>query len=251
MTGLDQDMMQKNLTCKTLGDAQKNMMSFSTVLIFVNFAFLVLGALLFIYGESIGVSSFSGGKLSLMENGVMQEAGTDKLFPYLALNHLDSAWVVVMFVIGLVAAAYSSADSALTSLTTSFCIDFLDFENKPDESWKKRTRNMVHIGMSVVLFVAILIFYVVNDKAVIAAIFSAATYTYGPLLGLYAFGLFTKIKVYDEYVPIVAILSPVLLYLINYFTDGWLGLLTLPVNGLFTFLGLLLLARPAERQAMA
>lgn len=242
MTGLDQDMMQKNLTCKTLKDAQKNILSFSTVLIIVNFGFLLLGALLFMYGQSTGVITFEEGKLALLNGttGAMESAGTDKLFPFLALNHLPAV-VGVTFILGLIAAAYSSADSALTALTTSFCIDFLGFEKKEDGKWKKKTRGNVHIGMSVVLFIAILIFHLVNDTAVIAAIFVAATYTYGPLLGLYAFGLFTKLRVHDHLVPVVAILSPIALYLINYFTDNWLGFATLIANGALTFLGMLLI----------
>lgn len=250
MTGLDQDMMQKNLTCRTLKDAQLNMVSLSVVLIVVNLGFLLLGALLFIYGDTTGMTSFVDGELLVREGGKMVEARTDELFPYLALNHLDSVLVVVMFVIGLVAAAYSSADSALTALTTSFCIDFLNFEERKDEFWKKKTRNYVHLGMSGVLFVAILIFHQVNNSAVIGAIFTAATYTYGPLLGLYAFGLFTKFKVHDQYVPIVAVLSPVLLYCLNLFTDNWLGFATLPANGAFTFIGLCFLIQ-REKQPIS
>ena len=247
MTGLDQDMMQKNLTCKNLWDAQKNIISFSTVLIFVNLGFLLLGALLFMYGQDAGLITFEDGKLALLTGagGTFEGAGTDQLFPFLALNHLPAV-VGVTFILGLIAAAYSSADSALTALTTSFCIDFLNFEKKEDAGWKKRTRGQVHIGMSVVLFIAILIFHLVNDTAVIAAIFVAATYTYGPLLGLYAFGLFTKLKVHDHLVPVVAIASPIALYVINYATDGWLGFATLIANGALTFLGLLLISRRGE-----
>lgn len=251
MTGLDQDMMQKNLTCKTLKDAQKNMLSFSTILIFVNLGFLALGALLFMYGQSEGLVEMDAGKMSLLNSaGEMEASGTDKLFPYLALNSLPVV-VGVTFILGLIAAAYSSADSALTALTTSFCIDFLGFEEKKDRDWKQRVRRQVHIGMALVLFVAIMIFHLVNDTAVIAAIFSAATYTYGPLLGMYAFGLFTKLKVRDHLVPLVAVLSPVALYLLNYYTDGWLGFATLIVNGMLTFLGMLLISKRTRKPDLA
>lgn len=241
MTGLDQDMMQKNLTCKTLGDSQKNMVSFSFVLVVVNLGFLMLGALLYLYGLSKGVVSEEGGFfLQDMATGEMVPDGTDSLFPYLALNHLPAV-VGVTFVLGLVAAAYSSADSALTALTTSFCVDFLGFEERNDVATKAKTRQWVHVGMSLVLFVAILIFQLVNNQAVIASIFVAATYTYGPLLGLYAFGLFTKLRVHDHLVPVVCLVAPVALYLINFLTDGWLGFSTLIANGAVTFLGLLLI----------
>lgn len=241
MTGLDQDMMQKNLTCKTLGDAQKNMMSFSVVIVVVNLGFLILGALVYMFAMSKGLISDVDGLMSLNpETGeVIGKLKTDELFPQIALEYMDPV-LGVLFVLGLIAAAYSSADSALTALTTSVCIDFLDFEKRTDAKVKDRTRRLVHIGVSVVIFIAILIFNLVNDTAVIGAIFSAATYTYGPLLGLYAFGLFTKFKVHDQFVPVVCILSPILIYVLNYFTGNWLGFATLIANGGLTFLGLLI-----------
>lgn len=247
MTGLDQDMMQKNLTCRNLKDAQKNMFSFSIVLFFVNFVFLMMGALLAIYA---------------LRNGVSFDR-SDSLYPTIALQHL-SVEVGVVFIIGLVAAAYSSADSALTALTTSFCIDFLGFNTNKDKQVVEqlgdsnvvgdtsivvtdstvKTRYLVHVGFSVVLFVVIVAFWLINDQSVIVALFKIAGYTYGPLLGLYAFGLFTKIKVRDKLVPAVCLIAPLLTYVINA-NSSWLlngyqfGFELLLVNGLLTFVGLM------------
>ncbi|MEM7037272.1 MAG: sodium:solute symporter, partial [Bacteroidota bacterium] len=242
MTGLDQDMMQKNLTCKTLKEAQKNMETFSVVLVFVNIAFLALGALLYMYGTQAGAISVVDGDLFLSDGaGGMIEAGTDQLFPHLALNYLPPA-IGIFFIVGLIAAAYSSADSALTALTTSFCVDILDFEKRQDdESRRKQTRMLVHVGFSLVLFATILVFHLINDDAVISSIFTAAGYTYGPLLGLYAFGMLTKFRPVDSLVPVVCIVSPILCFGINELTAGWFGFSILLVNGAVTFLGLLLL----------
>lgn len=231
MTGLDQDMMQKNLTCRSLKDAQKNMFSFTAILVVVNFIFLSLGALLFIYAH---------------EKGVAIPERTDDLYPLLALNHFSTA-VGILFLLGIIAAAYSSADSALAGLTTSFCVDILNFKDQ-EEDRNKKTRMAVHVGFSLVLLVAILIFNSFNDRSVITAVFLAAGYTYGPLLGLYAFGMFTKIKVKDKWVPLVCIISPVLSYWINLNSEELLGgykfgFEILIVNGLLTFLGLLMLSK--------
>lgn len=229
MTGLDQDMMQKNLSCASIKDAQKNMFSFSLVLILVNFVFLVLGALLFIYAQKTG-----------MEIPIK----TDNLFPAIATN-LDTA-AGVFFILGLVAAAYSSADSALTALTTSVCVDFLDVKNK-EESLSVRLRKKVHVVVSVVLFVVILIFNAINDESVISSLFKAAGYTYGPLLGLYAFGLMLKRKVKDNLVPIICIVSPIACYILNVYSltifNGYqFGFEILILNGALTFLGLFLIS---------
>lgn len=256
MTGLDQDMMQKNLTCKTLGDAQKNMFWFSIVLVFANILFLALGALLYLYANKFGIA-------------IPEQ--TDQLYPVIALEHLSPV-VGILFVLGLIAAAYSSADSALTSLTTSFCVDFLGFktdyevptannmEDREDvldtnsspiiertEEESKRTRFMVHIGFSVLLFLVILAFYQVNDKAVITQIFVAAGYTYGPILGLFAFGLITKRKINDPLSIVVCFAAPVLAYIINSNSAVWLGgfkfgFLIILLNGALTFAGLWLLS---------
>lgn len=231
MTGLDQDMMQKNLTCKNIGEAQKNMFWFSIVLVFANVIFLSLGALLYMFAAEKGIT--------IPEKG-------DLLYPTIALNHL-SPYIGVLFVLGLIAAAYSSADSALTALTTSFCVDFLAFEEgERTEQQKRKTRLLVHIMFSVLLLMVITIFYYINDDAVISQIFKAATYTYGPLLGLYAYGFFMKGSLRDQLVPIVCLLSPVFTYVINANSEAWLdgykfGFELLLVNGLFTFVGLFLL----------
>jgi SSS family transporter len=226
MTGLDQDMMQKNLTCKTLKDAQKNVFWFSVVLIFANILFLSLGALLYLYAG---------------QQGIPTPERTDLLFPTIALDHLGTAAGVV-FLLGIIAAAYSSADSALTALTTSFCVDFLKFDEK-EEAEKKRVRLRVHVAFSVLLFVVILVFNAINDSSVINSIFTAAGYTYGPILGLFSFGLLTKRKILDQYVLIVCILAPLLSYGIEQLANGWFGFFVLALNGLLTFLGLWLISR--------
>ena len=222
MTGLDQDMMQKNLSCKSLPDAQKNMYSFSIALIVVNVLFLSLGALLYLYAEQIGLGVTKG----------------DDLFPLVALKGDLGLGVGVFFILGLIAAAYSSADSALTSLTTSFCVDFLNIEKKENS---QKTRKYVHIAFSIVLVLAILIFKAINDDSVISALFRVAGYTYGPLLGLFAFGIFTKWKLRDSAVPIVAFLSPVAAYILQLYIP--FGFELLMINGGITFLGLCVLIR--------
>lgn len=230
MTGLDQDMMQKNLTCKTLKDAQKNMFWFTIVLTIVNFFFLSLGLLLTVYAQ---------------QNGI--DIHKDDLFPVLAKDYFG-AGVFVFFLIGLIAAAYSSADSALTSLTTSFSIDILNIEKKYSPDKQVKLRKQVHILVSILLMLVIIAFkYIIKNESVIAKLFVFAGYTYGPLLGLYAFGLFTKWKVKDKIVPLVAILSPILSYIISVNSLKWLGFefgfFILILNGLLTFLGLILIRR--------
>ncbi len=233
MTGLDQDMMQKNLTCKNVGEAQKNMFWFSIVLVVVNLVFLTLGALLYIYSATKGIP--------LPEE-------SDELFSNLSLNHFDVS-IGVLFILGITAAAYSSADSALTSLTTSFCVDFLSFKNEDTvaiQSKQTKTRLMVHLGFSVLLIAVILVFKALNNDAIINSVFKAAGYTYGPLLGLYAFGLFTEFNVRDKLVPIICLSSPLLSYLISLnskelFYGYEFGFEILIVNGAITFVGLLLL----------
>jgi Na+/proline symporter len=224
MTGLDQDMMQKNLSCKSLGDAQKNMFWFSIVLVFVNLLFLSLGALLYIYAA----------------NNAITFDKADDLFAAVALSGNLGIGVGVLFILGLIAAAYSSADSALTSLTTSFCVDILGFDDNAGEKEIKQ-RKLVHLGFSALLVVVIIIFKEINDDSVIASLFKVAGYTYGPLLGMYAFGLFTKINVNDKLVPVIAILSPVLAYILQLYIP--FGFELLIINGALTFVGLLLLRK--------
>lgn len=239
MTGLDQDMMQKNLTCRNLGDAQKNMYTFSVILVFANFLFLSLGALLYIYAGHIGL-------------GIPER--TDQLFPIIALEHL-SPIIGVVFILGLTAAAYSSADSALTSLTTAFCVDFLNLEKRKDSEPEKklvRLRWRVHVAFSLILFAVIVIFSQLEKEAVINQLFVAAGYTYGPLLGLFAFGMFTNRTLNDRLVIPVCIAAPVLSYVINAHSSDLLGglqlgFLILAVNGLLTFAGLLAISSKATQ----
>jgi Na+/proline symporter len=260
MTGLDQDMMQKNLSCKNLKEAKKNMYWMSFSLVPVNFLFLSLGALLFIYAGNSGklVEHYDDStfieqhhqKIELERNTPegkeMKPSPTDAVFPAVSLEYLtDQKLIGILFILGLIAAAYSSADSALTSLTTAFCVDFLGFTEK---GGSKNTRYLVHIGFSVLLFLTILIFYSLGNSTLIEALFKAAGFTYGPLLGLYAFGLFTKYELKDKLVPYVAVLSPILCYFLNLYSEVLLGgykfgFEILIVNGLLTFVGLLIISK--------
>jgi len=222
-------MMQKNLTCKTLKDAQKNMMWFTGVLVIANLMFLVLGLLLTDYAAANQI-----------------DAHRDLLFPTIATDSGLGYGLAVMFILGLIAAAYSSADGALTALTTSFCIDILDIEKKYPSDKQVKIRKWVHIAMSLLFIVIMVGFkYLVDDASVIERLFVFAGYTYGPLLGLYAFGLFTQWKVKDRWVPVVAVLSPVLSYIISVNSLKWFGFefgfFILILNGLLSFLGLLIL----------
>ncbi|GAB3173000.1 sodium:solute symporter [Telluribacter humicola] len=230
MTGLDQDLMQKNLTCKNIGEAQKNMFWFTVVLVIINFLFLSLGALLYVYASAKGIPT---------------TARTDDFYPMLALNHLGLL-VGITFLLGITAATYASSDSALTALTTAFCIDFMNVEGKP-EAQRSKIKFWVHIGFSVLFYLVIIVFNRLNSKEVITAVFDLAGYTYGPLLGLFSFGMFLKRPVRDRWVPIVCVLSPVLTYIANQNSAEWfggyqLGFERLILNGLITFLGLLLLS---------
>ncbi|MCM5663707.1 sodium:solute symporter [Galbibacter mesophilus] len=239
MTGLDQDMMQKNLTCRTLKDAQKNMFWFTIVLTIVNFIFLCLGLLMTIYAQ---------------QNGI--DAHKDDLFAVLAKDYLGVA-VFIFFLIGLIAAAYSSADSALTSLTTSFSVDILNIEQY-EEKQQIKIRKRIHVAFSLLLIFVIIAFkYIIQNESVIAKLFVFTGYTYGPLLGLYSFGLFTKLKANDAYIPLIAILAPVLSYFISYLSKAKFefdfGFFVLILNGALTFIGLLLISKKPtseEREAL-
>ena len=255
MTGLDQDMMQKNLTCRSIGEAQKNMISFSFVLVFVTALFMFLGSLLFSYRDINNIA------IPLMDG----QQRTDLLFPEIALNSELGIILGVSFLLGLIAAAYSSADSALTSLTTSFCVDFLGM--KDEKKQNKKTRKIVHIVMSLLLMLTIIIFKYVLSSNVIDSLLTVASYTYGPLLGLFVFGLYSKRKLRGSYIYLVVILAPILTYIINisptiyvYLNDSFLldckfknwicaaeyakenlyifGYELLPINGLITIIGL-------------
>ncbi|QHV93731.1 sodium:solute symporter [Spirosoma endbachense] len=236
MTGLDQDLMQKNLTCKNIGEAQKNMFWFTCTLVVVNFLFLSLGVLLYQYAQQEGISI---------------PARTDDLYPLLALNHLGLV-VAITFLLGITAATYASADSALTALTTSFCVDFMNVESRP-EAERSRIKHIVHIGFSLLFYVVIIVFRQLNSKEVITAVFDIAGYTYGPLLGLYAFGIFSKRPVIDRLVPFICLASPVLTYVVNENSVAWFGgyqfgFERLLLNGLFTFVGLLAVSKPIRKE---
>jgi Na+/proline symporter len=225
MTGMDQEIMQKNLTCRTLGDAQKNMFWLSIILVFVNLLFLTLGALLYIYSS---------------QKGIAMPTTSDQLFPMLAREHLGLV-VGIFFLLGITASSYASADSALAGLTTSFCIDFLNFKSK-NESTRQQQKFYVHIGFSILFLIIILIFRQINERSVIDAVLQVAGYTYGPLLGLFSFGLMTQRKVRGWLVLLVSVLSPALSYAFSYYANVAFGYQfsyeILGVNGLITFLGL-------------
>lgn len=229
MTGLDQDMMQKNLSCRNLKDAQKNMRWYGVAFVPVNFLFLSLGVLLVIYAKNMGIA--------LPEK-------SDDLYPLLATGGYLSPYLAVIFMLGLVAAAYSSADSALTSLTTSFSVDILGY-NKEEKTLPRKKRIVIHFAFSVLLAIIILVFNQINNQAVVSAIFMVAGYTYGPLLGIYFTGLFTKIKPRDKYIPYIMVCSPLLSVGLYYGLKAAynypLGFEVLLINGFITFLGLYLL----------
>ncbi len=245
MTGLDQDLMQKNLACKDLRSAQKNMFVFCIYLVVINFFFLVLGALLYTYASSLGLPI---------------PARTDQLYPQLAFNHFNVT-VGVFFILGLIASTFASSDSALTALTTSFCVDFLHFEKKEQahlgydadghEVWgqdeateqaQRKQRTWVHLGFSGAFLLIILVLYYFTEGSTIDLIMKYAGYTYGPLLGLFAFGLFTNLSVRDRFVLPICVASPFLTFAIEWAMKTWIhvdvGFLTILLNGLLTFGGL-------------
>ncbi len=242
MTGLDQDLMQKNLACKDLRGAQKNMFVFCIYLVIVNFLFLTLGALLYLYAGSLGLEI---------------PARTDHLYPKLAFEHLDAA-AGIFFILGLIGSTYASSDSALTALTTSFCVDFLNFEKIPQhrvyndagqevlvpdaaiEAQQRRMRPLVHLGFAALFVVIILALNAISNTAVITLLFKIAGYTYGPLLGLFLFGLFTELKIRDRLVLPVCLAAPIVTYIIEMSCKQWfdVGFLTILLNGALTFFGL-------------
>lgn len=241
MTGLDQEMMQKNLSCKDIKSAQKNIYSTSIILVVVNLLFLTLGAVMAIFvNERLGGMQGIG---LADAAGVFSKAQTDKLFPVIASQYLGLG-VGLFFIIGLVSASYPSAGGALTSLTTSFCIDFLDFNKREDmtQRLKDKVRKLIHAAFAVLFFLIILVLYVVNNQAIINLVYLLAAYTYGPLLGFFFFGIFTKYRVRDRVAPYIALLSPVLCYLADLAFKTWfnfgLGFTILIVNGLLTFFGM-------------
>ena len=236
MIGLDQNMMQKTLTCKNQWDAQKNTLTYSLILAITQFLFMGLGVLLYIYAENQGIA------LPMNENGSLLD--TDTLFPNLALNHLGT-FAGLFFVFVITAASFSSVDSSLTALTTSFTYDFLDISHKSSKE-KKKLKNWVLLGFSFVIFLIIMIFS--NSRGdIISLIFKVAGYTYGPLLGLYLFGMFSTIRIRDKWVPIICLLAPVCTYILSwYFKNTFhfdFGFINIAVNALLTMLGLILIKK--------
>jgi Na+/proline symporter len=240
MTGLDQDLMQKNLSMKNIKEAQKNMFSFTTVFVIINIFFLSVGALLYIYAARNGISVTK----------------TDYLYPTIALKYLGVIPAVV-FMLGLTAATFATTDSALTALTTSFCVDFLGFNKSKDINSKAmvKTRHFVHIAFSGLMLLTIVIFNAINNDAVVSAIFKVASYTYGPLLGLYSFGLFaSKRQVNDKLVPFICLISPAICYFLSTSSQKILGGYVFDneliiINGLITFAGLWLTSSAKEIKA--
>ena len=238
MTGLDQEMMQKNISVKTLGASQKNVIVFSIVLVFINLLFLSLGALLYIYAQAKGMAI---------------PAKTDDMFPTIALHSLGTL-SAIFFIIGLISAAYPSADGALTALTSSFCIDFLGFQNRNDlnEKQKISLRQRVHLCFALVLFLVIMLFYAINDEAVVRQVFKFATYTYGPLLGLFLFGILTKKQLKDNLAPYICIASPLICFVLDrnskeFFNGYQFGNELLILNGGITFIGLWMISKRSAK----
>lgn len=239
MTGLDQEMMQKNLSCRSLKEAQKNMFTFSFILVLVNLMFLTLGAVLFVFAD---------------QSGIAIPAQTDQLFPGIALYHLGEL-AGLIFLVGLISALYPSADGALTALTSAFCIDILGLRERTtwDQHKKTNVRYLVHLSFAIVFLLCILYFKAHNNASVISTILTIAGYTYGPLLGLYAFGMFTQKTIRDGWSPLVCIASPITCYYVNLHSTQWfngyqIGFEVLVLNGLLTFLGLMLISRKENKK---
>jgi len=232
MTGLDQEMMQKNISVKTLKDAQKNMISFAVVLLFVNFLFLLLGGVLYLYAQRHGLTYLP-----------------DDLFPSIVQEHLPYG-IFVIFVIGLVSALFPSVDGAITALTASFCIDILGFERNQtrNEAQETRTRKIVHLSFALLFTLLVFAFKLKDDKSIIDLIFVIAGYTYGPLLGLFAFGILTKRSTVSSIIPLVCVVAPLACYILDKYAQQWFGGYTfgneiLIVNGFLTFLILFIFSK--------
>jgi Na+/proline symporter len=233
MTGLDQEMMQKNISVKRLGDSQKNILSFSTVMVLVNLLFLILGGLLYLFAMNRGL-----------------DVAGDDLFPTIALQYLPPV-IAVIFIIGLISALFPSADGAITALTSSFCIDILGLQRneKLSDEQKSRTRIRVHLTFSVVFLICVMVFKVINNKSIINILLDVAGYTYGPLLGLFTFGILTRRMLNDRYSPFVCIIAPILCYLIQLnaptlFGGYQIGIEMLILNGAMTVAGLYVISKP-------
>ena len=232
MTGLDQDMMQRNLSCKNFKDSQKNMITSGISQFFIILLFLMLGVLLYTFTS---------------HQGITNPAKSDELFPMIATGGYFPIIVGILFIIGLISSAYSAAGSALTALTTSFTVDILGIKGKTEDTVRK-TRKKVHVGMAIVMGIVIFIFNLLNNTSVIDAVYILASYTYGPILGLFAFGILTKRQVRDRYIPLVSILSPILCFILQKNSETWFhgyqfSYELLIFNALFTFIGLCFLIK--------
>jgi Na+/proline symporter len=235
MTGMDQEMMQKNISVKTLGGSQKNMLTFSIILLVVNLLFLFLGGLLYLFAVSKGVT-----------------ATGDQIFPVVALQYMP-AGISVIFILALISALFPSADGAITALTSSFCIDIIGIQRNEglNDKQRKKTRQIVHLVFSGIFLLLVMVFYELNNSSMIGVILKIAGYTYGPILGLFSFGILTKRQVKDKWVPLIAILSPLLCFFLdmnqqNLFGKFEIGLELLVINGLLTFVGLLIVSRKSK-----
>jgi len=238
MTGMDQEMMQKAISVKRLDDSKKNMLTLSGIMVAVIMLFLFLGGLLYLFASQLGVT-----------------ATGDKLFPEIALHHMPPI-VSVIFIIALISALFPSADGAITALTSSFCIDILGMQRRNDwtEKQKKSIRQRIHLGVAFVFLIFVLIFYKLNDPSMIGVILKVAAYTYGPLLGLFTFGIVTKRQVIDKWVPVVCVASPIICYLLDKFQKDLfgsfeIGLELLIINGFLTFMGLLVISKKSTTRA--
>ncbi len=237
MTGMDQEMMQKNISVKNLKDSQKNVISMSVVLMFVILIFLFLGGLLYLYATQLNI-----------------DVTGDKLFPAIALQHMPP-FVSVIFIIALISALFPSADGAITALTSTFCIDIIGMKRRTDltDAQQKRMRQKVHLSFAAIFLLFVMVFKWINDSSMIGLILKVASFTYGPLLGLFTFGILMKRTVKDKLVPFVCIAAPILCFILDkyqklIFGSFELGLELLIINGMITFLGLLLISKPQTKQ---
>lgn len=239
MTGLDQDLMQKNLSCRNLREAKINMFSFTGIFVLINIFFLSVGALLYIYAQA---------------EHIPIPARSDYIFPEIAFNHLGVIAAMV-FILGLTAATFATTDSALTALTTSFCVDFLGMDKKQAKNGNsrrlERTRKRVHIVFSIVILLVVVGFKYLVNESVVKAIFTVASFTYGPLLGIFFFGILSKQTVHDKWVPVVCLLSPLICWVLDANSKEWFGgyvfgFELLIVNGLITFLGMIIILKRSK-----
>jgi Na+/proline symporter len=232
MTGMDQEMMQKNISVKTLKDSQKNVVTMGFTLMVVIFIFLFLGGLLYLYAAQLNIT-----------------ATGDKIFPEIALHHMPPA-VAVIFIIALISALFPSADGAITALTSSFCIDILGIQRRTDytDAQRKKIRQRVHLSFAFIFLLFVMLYKWVNNPSMIGVILKVAAYTYGPILGLFSFGILMKRKVTDKWVPFICLASPIICYVIEYYQHQIfgayeIGLELLVINGLITFIGLFMFSK--------